>query len=116
MLRKAVSLVLSVLLVAVGLWFGAVSVTQPQWSAALAQETGSTYQQGYLNGYRLGFRNGQNFQKYSAGYHPERAYQLETVTGNADYKQGHQAGFFKGFDDGYYGKDYNPTSGTKPSG
>jgi len=71
------------------------------------QPTTPSPDQGYRDGYKLGYQDGQNFQKYNSGYNPDGA--LQAGSGNPDpaYDQAYRKGFYAGFDAGYYGNPYN---------
>ena len=63
--------------------------------------------QGYREGYQLGYRDGENFREYNSGYNPDGA--LQAGSGNPDpaYDQAYRRGFYAGFDAGYYSNPYN---------
>jgi Bacterial SH3 domain len=65
------------------------------------------YQDGYSAGYPLGYRDGQNARRYSAGNHPDKFLQAGSGNPDANYDNGFRAGFLAGFAAGYQS---NPTS------
>lgn len=74
------------------------------------------YEDGYNQGYQLGYRDGQNARRYNSGYHPDKFLQAGSGNPDPDYDRGFRTGFLTGFDAGYntdYGDSLanpNPTS------
>jgi hypothetical protein len=74
----------------------------------------TAFKNGYRTGYNQGFRDGQNFRRYNAGYHPERAIQGGSGNPDPSFDRGFRDGFFAGFNAGFYGRPFNSTPPAQP--
>ncbi|MEM1280355.1 MAG: SH3 domain-containing protein [Cyanobacteria bacterium P01_H01_bin.152] len=68
-----------------------------------AADTATPSKQIYKEAYLAGYRDGRSALKDNSGYNPEGFIQLSSNL-EAKYRQAYRAGFYAGFDDGYYGQ------------